>query len=234
TYVSNFESSSRREFLRLAALAGFGFGIGNGLTASAVAAPDPRSLSFSGITDIGKARPRPAGAKPVWELTTKPMEKVRVAFIGLSRGMAHVNAVVNLPFVETIALCDLRQERANNAAKFVEKKTGKMPLIFAGDEDIWEKMIARDDIDVVYISTPWEWHVPMCVKSMQAGKHAFVEVSAAVTVDECWQLVDASEQTQRHCVQLENCCYNESELFVLNMARQGFFGEMKHAECAYI
>jgi len=66
------------------------------------------------------------------------------------------------------------------------------------------------------------------------GKHAFVEVSAAVTVDECWQLVDASEKYQRHCSILENCCYGEEELFVLHMARQGLFGELKHAECAYI
>jgi len=226
--------NSRREFLRLAALAGFGFGIGNGLTASAEAAPDPRALTFSGITEIGKTRPRPAGAKPVWNLTTKPMEKVRVGFIGLARGMTHVDSALNLPFAEVIAVCDLLQDRAENAAKKVANKTGKRPAVYAGDENIWEKMIARDDIDVVYVSTPWEWHVPMCVKSMQAGKHAFVEVSAAVTVDECWQLVDTSELTQRHCVILENCCYGDTELFVLNMARQGFFGEMKHAECAYI
>jgi hypothetical protein len=226
--------SSRREFLRLAALAGFGLGIGNGLTSNLEAAPDPRALSFSGITEIGKTRPRPAGAKPVWNLATKPMEKVRVAFIGLARGMTHLDSALNLPFAEVIAVCDLLQDRAENAAKKVANKTGKRPAVYAGDENIWEKMIARDDIDVVYISTPWEWHVPMCVKSMKAGKHAFVEVSAAVTVDECWQLVDTSELTQRHCVILENCCYGDTELFVLNMARQGFFGEMKHAECAYI
>ena len=226
--------SSRREFLRLAALTGLGFGIGNGLTASAEAAPDPRALSFTGITEMGKPRPRPAGAKPVWNLVTKPTEKVRVGFIGLSRGMSHVESCIHIPFVEIVAVCDLRQDRADNAAKKVEKETGRKPAVYGGNEDIWEKLIARDDLDVVYISTPWEWHVPMSVKTMKAGKHAFVEVSAAVTVDECWQLVDTSELTQRHCVILENCCYDESEMFVLNMARQGFFGELKHAECAYI
>ncbi len=226
--------SSRREFLRLAALAGVGFGIGNGITANADAAPDPRALSFSGITDIGKARPRPAGAKPVWNLTTKPLEKVRVAHIGLARGMTHLNDSLNLPFVEVIAVCDLLQDRAQKAADKVKAKTGKMPAVYAGDENAWEKMVMRNDIDVVYISTPWEWHVPMAVKTMREGKHAFVEVSPAVTVDECWQLVDTSELTQRHCVVLENCCYGDSELFVLNMTRQGFFGELKHAECAYI
>jgi len=68
---------------------------------------------------------------------------------------------------------------------------------------------------------------------MERGKHAFVEVAAAVTVDDCWKLVDTSERTQRHCVMLENCCYGENELFVLNMAREGVFGELTHAECAY-
>ena len=166
--------SSRREFLRLAALAGIGFGIGNGLTADAQAAPDPRALRFSGITDIGKVRPRPAGAKPVWNLTTKPLEKVRVAHIGLSRGMTHLSDSVNLPFVEVVAVCDLLQDRANKAAEKVKGKTGKAPAVYAGDENAWEKMVARDDIDVVYISTPWEWHVPMAVKAMKCGKHAFV------------------------------------------------------------
>jgi len=92
----------------------------------------------------------------------------------------------------------------------------------------------RDDIDAVYIATPWAWHVPMALRAMERGKHAFVEVAAAVSVDECWQLVNASERTQRHCVMLENCCYGENELFILNLARQGVFGELSHAECAYI
>ncbi|OYV04700.1 MAG: hypothetical protein CFE26_15475 [Verrucomicrobiales bacterium VVV1] len=162
------------------------------------------------------------------------MEKIRVAHIGLSRGMTHVNDCLNLEFVEVVAVCDLRAERANNAADRCQKVSGKRPEVYGGTEDIWEKMVAREDIDVVYISTPWAWHVPMAVSAMQHGKHAFVEVSAAVTVDECWKLVDTSESTQRHCVMLENCCYGENELFVLNMVREGVFGELTHAECAYI
>ena len=226
--------NSRRDFLRTAALAGLGLGMARGLTADAAAAPDPKALRYSGIEDMGRARPRPAGAKPVWALTTQPLRKVRVAHIGLSRGMTHVSDSVNLDFVEVVAVCDLLQDRAQRAAEKVKAKTGKLPAIYAGDENAWEKMVERNDIDVVYVSTPWEWHVPMCLKAMREGKHAFVEVSPAVTVDECWQLVDCSELTQRHCVVLENCCYGDSELFVLNLARQGFFGELKHAECAYI
>ena len=89
-------------------------------------------------------------------------------------------------------------------------------------------MVARDDIDVVYVATPWEWHKPMAIRAMELGKHAFLEVNCGLTVDECWDIVDASEKHQRHCPILENCCYGEEELFVLNLQRQGFFGDLKH------
>ncbi len=105
---------------------------------------------------------------------------------------------------------------------------------YSGTEKIWEQMVERDDIDVVYIATPWDWHVPMALRTMECGKHAFLEVAAAVTVEECWRLVNTSERTRRHCVMLENCCYEENELFVLNLARAGVFGELTHTECAYI
>jgi predicted dehydrogenase len=95
-------------------------------------------------------------------------------------------------------------------------------------------MLKQDNIDIVVISTPWEWHTPMCVHTMQAGKHAFTEVPAAVTAEECWQLVDTAEKTQRNCMMLENVCYGREELMVLNMCRQGLFGELTHGEGAYI
>ncbi|MCU0748708.1 MAG: Gfo/Idh/MocA family oxidoreductase [Akkermansiaceae bacterium] len=229
---------TRRDLLKTTAFGGLATTFAGllGTTTDASAAAGPVTLA-SGITirpDTVRPRARPPGQKPVHELTTKPLEKVRVAHIGLSRGMTHVNDCLNIEFVEVVAVCDMREERAKNAADRCEKVSGKRPEVYGGTEDIWEKMVARDDIDVVYISTPWAWHVPMAVAAMQQGKHAFVEVSAAVTVDECWQLVDTSERTQRHCVMLENCCYGENELFVLNMAREGVFGELTHAECAYI
>jgi hypothetical protein len=74
----------------------------------------------------------------------------------------------------------------------------------------------------------------MAVYSMECGKHAATEVPAAVTVDECWQLVETSERTRKHCMMLENCCYDFFELMTLNMACQGFFGEIIHAEGAYL
>lgn len=222
--------TTRRDLLKTTALGGLAGLFGGTSNAGGVTLPSGTDIR----PDIGKTRPRPSGQKPVHDLTTKPLEKVRVAHIGLSRGMTHVNDSLNIEFAEVVAVCDLRDDRAKNAADHCEKVRGKRPEVYSGTEHIWEKMIARDDIDVVYVSTPWAWHVPMALAAMEHGKHAFVEVAAAVTVDDCWKLVDTSERTRRHCVLLENCCYGENELFVLNMVREGVFGELTHGECAYI
>lgn len=230
-------NTTRRDLLKTTALGGLGASLASILGGTASAATTAPVTLPSGIVirpDIVSPRPRPTGQKPVHELTTKPLRKVRVGHIGLSRGMTHVNDALNIEFAEVVAVCDLRDERAKNAADHCEKLQGKRPAIYSGSESVWEKMVARDDIDVVYIATPWAWHVPMALRTMELGKHAFVEVAAAVTVDDCWKLVDTSERTQRHCVMLENCCYGENELFMLNMAREGVFGELTHAECAYI
>ena len=235
----NTSNSSRRDFLKASALAGLGVSAARISTTNAVAqetATEAVTLP-SGIVikgDVSVTRPRPAGQEPVHDLKTQPLEKVRVGIIGLHRGMAHVAACLKIEFCEIVAVCDVFDDRAKYAASECVKGGAKAPAIYSGTEHIWEKMVERDDIDVVYAATPWAWHVPMAVGAMEHGKHAFVEVAAAVTVEDCWKLVDTSERTRRHCVLLENCCYGENELFVLNMAREGVFGELTHAECAYL
>jgi predicted dehydrogenase len=227
----NKSNLSRRNFLKASALAGVGASFAGVSTAAPPVAPSSGGASTS---DISATRPRPAGQKPVHDLITKPLERVRVAVIGLHRGMTHVDSCLGLEFAEVVAVCDIIDDRAKAAADWCEKKSGKRPVIYSGNENVWEQMVDRDDIDAVYIATPWRWHVPMALRTMERGKSAFVEVAAAVTVDDCWRLVDTSERTQRHCVLLENCCYGENELFVLNMAREGVFGELTHGECAYL
>jgi hypothetical protein len=229
----NDPHSSRRDFLKASALAG--------LTASIAGCSAPNPPCGATATEpaalrggVSVTRPRPSGGKPVHDLTTQPLEKVRVGVIGLNRGMAHLDACLDIECCEITAVCDLRDDRAKHAAAECVKAGAKFPAIYSGTEHVWEKMVERDDMDVVYIATPWAWHVPMALAAMQHGKHAFVEVPAAVTVEDCWSLVDASEKTRRHCVLLENCCYGETEMFVLNMAMEGVFGELTHAECAYL
>ena len=214
-------------------LAGLGASLA---TASALGQQNFAKATAAGVlsSNFSGTRPRPSGQKPVNTLTTPPLQKVRVAVIGLHRGLTHVSSALGIEFAEVVAVCDIFDDRAKHAADLVEKKSGKRPVIYSGNENVWEQMVARDDIDCVYIATPWAWHVPMCLRTMEHGKHAFVEVAAALTVDDCWKLVDASERLQRHCVMLENCCYGENELFVLNLARQGVFGDLVHGECAYL
>jgi predicted dehydrogenase len=229
----NTPNPSRRSFLKTSALAGLsaslaGLSLGGGSAAAQTMTPPKEGV------DLGRVLPRPAGQKPVHALSTNPLERVRVAVIGLHRGLTHVQAALDLEFADVIAVCDILDDRARQAADECERRRGKRPFVYSGTEKIWEQMVERDDIDVVYIATPWDWHVPMALRTMEHGKHAFLEVAAAVTVEECWRLVNTSERTQRHCVMLENCCYGENELFVLNMARKGVFGELTHAECAYI
>jgi hypothetical protein len=97
----------------------------------------------------------------------------------------------------------------------------------------FERMIAEQELDLVFTATPWEWHVPICLEAMRNGKHAATEVPAAYTVDDCWKLVEAAERYRKHCVMMENCCYDRREMLMLNLVRQGIFGEVEHAECAY-
>ena len=229
-------NTSRRNFIKTSMLAGLGLGAPGIFRASAAqpATGNPTTPGPRSPENISATLPRPNGQKPVHNLTTKPLEKVRVGIIGLGgRGSSLLMDLIRIPFVEVTALCDIHPDKTDRALKRATAKN-QHPRVHAGDERAWEKLILQDDIDVVYIATPWEWHCEMCVKSMEAGKHAFVEVSAVVTIDECWKIVDASERTQRHCSILENCCYGRSELFVLNMAREGVFGTLTHAECAYI
>ena len=162
------------------------------------------------------------------------IDTVRIGIIGL--GMRGPGAVERLSYIEGVeikGLCDLRPEKAEEALKLLEKTTHK-PILYSGTEDAWKKMVDRDDLDLIYITTPWHLHTPMALYAMEAGKHVAVEVPAAKTIDECWQLVETSEKTKKHCMMLENCCYDFFELLTLNMARQGFFGEIVHVEGAYI
>ena len=108
------------------------------------------------------------------------------------------------------------------------------PDFSSGSPDAWRKVCERDDIDLIYICTPWSLHTPMALYAMEQGKHAVTEIPAALTLADCWRLVETSERTRRHCMMLENTCYDFFELLTLNMARQGYFGEIVHVEGAYI
>ena len=147
---------------------------------------------------------REPGQKSVLGLKTAPMETVRVGFIGLGmRGPGAVERFTHLDGVEIKALCDLYPERVDSAQAILVRRGLPRAAFYCGEEG-WKQLCERDDIDLVYIVTPWQQHVPMAVYAMEHGKHVAVEVPAATSLEECWQLVNTAEKTQRHCMMLEN------------------------------
>lgn len=177
---------------------------------------------------------RPAGQTDVLNLACDPIPTVRIAYIGLGmRGSGAVYRSTFLEGVEVKALCDLNADYVKSAQQTLAGKNLPAADEYTGAED-WKKVCERDDIDLVYICTDWLNHTPMAVYAMEHGKHVAVEVPAAMSIDECWQLVNTAEKTCKHCMMLENCCYDFFEMATLNMAQQGVFGEVIHGEGAYI
>lgn len=160
---------------------------------------------------------------------------VRIGFVGLGmRGPGAVQRMMHIEGVEIAAICDKRKSCTDKVEKMIAESGFPKPAVYTDSEDAWKEMCQRDDLDLIYIASPWELHTPMAVYAMEHGKHAATEVPAATTIKECWQLVNTSEKTKKHCVILENCCYDFFEMLTLNMARQGMFGDIIHGEGAYI
>jgi predicted dehydrogenase len=209
----------RREFLKTSGLAGLSMaGIGllsaEGKSNPAHSLEGPPKFNMSGF-----AAPK--------------LATVRIGFVGLgNRGPGAVNRMSKVDGVDIKALCDIRPEKVNAVKKSLEG-SGHNPDVYTGKEEEWKKMCDRSDIDLIYIATPWSMHAPMALYAMNQGKHVCIEVPAAKTIDECWQLVETSEKTRKHCMILENCCYDFFELLTLNMSRQGLLGEIIHGEGAY-
>ncbi|MFI3316633.1 MAG: Gfo/Idh/MocA family oxidoreductase [Rikenellaceae bacterium] len=178
---------------------------------------------------------RPAGQEDVIQLTAPAIPVVRVGFIGLGmRGPGAVSRMLNIPGVEVVALCDLEQDRVEAANDRVEAAGRPRAKEFYGSADAWRELTKLEDLDLVYIATDWSTHAMMGVQAMKDGKHVAIEVPAAMNLDEIWALINTSEQTRKHCMQLENCVYDFFELTTLNMVQQGLLGEVLHGEGAYI
>ncbi len=184
--------------------------------------------------EVFETPPRPAGQKDVLELRTEPLDTVRVAIIGL--GMRGIGAVRRFSFIEgarIVALADVVPSSVERAQRMMADRGLPEADVYTGADD-WKIICERNDVDLVYICTHWDLHTPIAVYAMENGKHAATEIPAALTIEEAWQLVNTAERTQRHCMMLENCNYDFFEMATLNMARQGLFGEIVHAEGAYI
>ncbi len=177
---------------------------------------------------------RPADQISMIGFAADPLETVRIGVIGLGmRGPDAVNRFANMDGTEILAICDLYPEKLEGTQQILERNGRARAAEYSGPEG-WKELCDREDLDLVYIVTPWDSHTPMAVYAMEQGKHVAIEVPAATSVDECWQLVNTAEKTRRHCMMLENCVYDFFELTTLNMAQHGLFGEVIHTEGAYI
>jgi len=189
-----------------------------------------RRAFLKGSVAVGTAL---AMSQALAQAEPKP-QSVRLGVIGVGgRGTGLLQTALQIPGVEVHAVCDVVRGKAEQAQQIAAQQTGAKPEAYWQDEWAWKELLAREDLDAVLIATPWEWHGQMAVGAMRAGKVPGVEVPAAITLDECWDLVRTSEQTGKPCMMLENVCYFQNVLTLLRMVREGLFGDLLHCEAGY-
>jgi predicted dehydrogenase len=219
---------SRRDLLKAAALATAGVATSGRFT-NAIAE------NVSAITHPDLAPPAPAARKSMRAAPFEKHDVVRIGMVGTGlRGRSLLRDMLGVPNVKIVALCDLVPEKAQMAAKLATDAGQAAPALHTGSDHAFEKLVARDDLDLVYTATPWEWHTPVALAALAHGKHAAAECPIGTTLKDLWAIVDASERAGKHCMQLENCNYGYNEMMVNRMVHDGLFGEVLHAEAAYL
>lgn len=157
--------------------------------------------------------------------------KIKVAFVGLGgRGRGVMGRMLRMPDVDVVGICDLRSDLVGRGLDLIRDRGREEPEV----TDDYQQLLAREDIDAIMVTTGWNEHLEVCIEALRAGKYAATEVGGANSLEQCWDLVKASERSKKPCMMLENCCYGRKEMMVLNMVRQGLFGEIVHAEGGYL
>jgi predicted dehydrogenase len=213
---------TRRDALKLA-----------GLTAATAAGMTAAQADAAGAKNPSHKPPKLA-APPKAPYADKPIENVRVGFVGVGgMGSAHVRNLLRIKGVQLSAACDIRPSRVKWAQSAAKKAGQPIPTGYSKGPTDFVRMCETEDLDLVYTATPWRWHAPVMLAAMKNGKHAATEVPATTSVEECWQLVEAAEKYKRHCVMMENCCYPRDIMMVLNMVRKGLLGDIVNGMGAY-
>src|SRR3954452_25149296 len=206
----------RRDFLKLG---------GTAIAAGAIATRDTEAL----------AQGQPQAEAGASGFAAPPIETVRIGYVGIGgQGSGHVRNLLKIPGCRITAVCDVRPERTEWAAKAIADAGHPAPAAYTRGPRDFERLCETEQLDLVYNATPWEFHVPIMLAAMKNGKHTATEVPAAMTVDDCWAMVEAAEKLQKHCVLMENCNYDRMEMMAFNMVRKGVFGELLHAEGGYL
>jgi predicted dehydrogenase len=205
-----FDAVSRRNFIKMGVIGVAGFGL-------PPVAPSQATAHNATMIDLPFKRVEP-----------------NVGIIGVgARGIAQLRYLLAAN-ARVVAICDILKEKALAGQALVEQDGQKSPTLYTDGDHAFEALVQREDIDLVIIATPWSWHVEQAVTAMRHGKHVGVEVPAATSLEDCWKLVDTSEQTRRHCIMLENCCYGYNETLLLRMIHEGILGDLLYGEGAYL
>jgi predicted dehydrogenase len=182
----------------------------------------------------GEAIGSQAQSAPVALPNGMPKDKLRIGFIGTGlRGQGHVELALLRSDCEVVAIAEPDAGMLAEALKLIQEKGAKKPDLYSKGPHDYKRMLEDKNIDAVVISTPWEWHTEQCVAAMQAGKYVATEVCGGFSLDECWQLVNTHESTGTQLMFLENVCYRRDVMAVLQMVREGLFGELMHLEGGY-
>lgn len=220
----------RRDLLKQALAAGAGLAAASALT------PLPAiAESIDAVRAPQSAPPRARGVATMKGVPFEPRATVRFAIVGTGlRGRSILSELLAIDGVQIVALADIVPEKAARAVKMCTDAGRPEPAMYTNGERDYERLVQRDDIDFVYTATPWEWHTPVMLAAMRAGKHCGTECPTGITLQDLWSLVDESERSRRHCLQLENCNYGYNEMLVNRLVHDGVFGEIQHGAAAYI
>ena len=175
-----------------------------------------------------------ATVMPTALFSSQANKRVKMGFMGTGmRGQWVLMLAAKYPEVDIPAICDIDDGMIESALQILKDAGKPEPHIYKNGPEDFLNMVQNETLDGVYIATPWEWHHPMAIAAMKNGIHVGTEVPAALTVDDCWDLVNVSERTGKHCMIMENVCYRRDVMAVLNMVQQGMFGELLHCQGGY-
>lgn len=179
--------------------------------------------------------PRPEGATDLIGFAVDPIDTVRVGFVGVGmRGSDAVERYTFVPGAEIAAICDIEPDRVEKSVNYLKEKNLPIPATYSGSEEAYKELCENPDVDLVYIATDWQHHVPVALYALEHGKHVAIEVPSALTLEDIWAIIDTAEKNRLHATILENCVYDDFEINTLNMAQNGLFGEVLHTEGSYI
>jgi len=161
-------------------------------------------------------------------------QKVKLGFIGTGlRGQTHLDNAMRRSDVDIVAICDVDDHMLQMATDAIKKAGKPMPKVFKGDPYAWRRLLELKEIEGVIIATPWEWHAPIAIEAMEMGKYVGTEVILGITLEDHWNVVKTCERVKGNLMMLENVCYRRDVAAVLNMVRQGLFGELLHLQAGY-